>query len=247
MRKKSKKLITSLFLCLLMSTLSIYTCAWAWDEGGYCGNDPMTPEVVWSFIKYFDYEQYYCSAEHQFTYNNNNRVDAMDLAYYCGHGSPGEIGVWANGACYGSDTSVDLCNAGDSFHKGYGDVDLEFIVFHSCEVIPSPIEVGGNWWQCWVCQPNDIFDGLHQALGFRTNAHKSTSVAIADFFGTRMAGNNLVWQSWFDAINACGDHSIGWDYGTVLIYPPAENDKYKYSHCTDPPEHHCDLRIWWQY
>lgn len=231
-------------VCLLI--LPLGGTAFAWEEGGYCGNDPITPNVVYSFIKHFSYEQYYWGAEHQFTYNNNNRVDAMDFAYYCGHGSPFEINVYTNGAGSGPSTAIDLGSAGYSSHRGYGDNDLEFIVFHSCQTIPSPIETA-NWWGPWINESDDIFDGLHQALGFRTNAYKYTADGIADFFGSRMAGNNYVWQSWFDAINAKGDHSANHDYGAALMYPPAENDRYKYSHSADASENHGNLKIWYQY
>jgi hypothetical protein len=244
MKRKAILLMTCFVVYLLFSSLSIH--GYAWEEGGYCGNDPITPNVVYSFIKHFSYEQYYWGAEHQFTYNNDNRVDAMDFAYYCGHGSPWEIGVYANGAGSGTSAYIDLETAGNSSDKGYGDDDLEFIVFHSCQTIPSPIEFS-NWWSPWISEADDIFDGLHQALGFRTNAYKYTADNIADYFGARMAGNNYVWQSWFDAIDAHGDHSGNNDYGAAVMHPDAEFDRYKYSHSPDPPENHGNLLIWYQY
>lgn len=243
--KRTVYQLMTLSLCILLFS-SLSGPAYAWEEGGYCGNDPIAPSVVYSFLKHFSYEQYYWGAEHQFTYNNNNRVDAMDFAYFCGHGSPWSISVYSNGAGYGASTSIDLGRAGRFSHRGYGDTDLEFIVFHSCQTIPSPLEIR-NWWDPWISESDDIFDGLHQALGFRTNAYKYTAASIADYFGSRMAGNNYVWQSWFDAIDAHGDHSDNHDYGAAVMYPNAEMDKYKYSHCADPPENHGNLRIWYQY
>ena len=238
----SSKWKIGIFMCLLSLTLCLN--AYAWEEGGYCGNDPITPSVVYSFIKHFDYEQYYWSSPSQFTTNNNNRVDAMDFAYYCGHGSPFEIGTWANGSGSGATATVDLRTAGNSSHHGYG-LDLEFIVFHSCQTIPSPLE-RSNWWWGWTNQ-DGIFDGLHQALGFRTNAWKYTAASIADYFGQKMAARFYVWQSWFAAINVHGDHGNGWDYGAVVMYPPAEYDSYMYSHCADPAPNHTNLRIWYQF
>jgi hypothetical protein len=240
-----KRIMKLCFLTCISITLLCAPC-YAWEEGGYVGDDWDAIGVVWSFIKHFSYEMYVWSAPWNFTHNNNGNygVDKMDFVYFCNHGSPYHIKT-SNGAG-GPGSWVNLGTAGSSSHRGYGNLDLEFIVFHSCQTIPSPIETS-NWWSQWISESDDIFDGLHQALGFRTNAYKSTSQNIANFFGSRMAGNNYVWQSWFDAINAHGDHSDNHDFGAALMHPNAEYDRYKYSHCPDPPENHNNLKIWYQY
>lgn len=243
--KKLKNIIFYMLVVTLLIT-GISTKSYAQYEGGYCGNDPTTPGVVWNFIKHFSYEQYYWACGNQFTYNNNNRVDLMHFAYYCGHGAPWYIGYYSNCAGSGSSSYINLATAGYSSHKGYGDRNLNFIVFHSCKVIPSPIETS-NWWQNWVSESDDIFDGLHMALGFRTYSLISTAPGIANFYGTRMAGVNYVLWSWFDAINAKGNHSSGYDYGCAVMYPPAQNDKYNGTMIVDPPENHTWLTAWYQY
>ncbi|XOF33429.1 MAG: DUF6345 domain-containing protein [Candidatus Electrothrix sp. YB6] len=234
----------------LLLTMSSTAHALAWEEGGYCGNDPATPGVVYNFIKHFDYEQYYWASEPMFTLANNGFVDSVDFAYYCGHGNQYLIGVYSNGAGSGASTYINLGNVGWSSNGGYGDNDTEFIVFHSCQTIPSSLE-RSDWWSPWQSSTG-IFDGLHQALGFRTNAVISTADDISNYFGARMAGNNLVWQSWFDAINAEGYHTGFWwweklaEFGSAVMTPGVQNDRYKYSHAPDEPNPSY-LVNWYQY
>lgn len=245
MRKSIILIVVSLFI-------AISTQALAWEEGGYCGNDPSTPGVVYNFIKHFSYDQYYWANVALLTNFNNTYVDNVDFAYYCGHGSPFQIGVYSNGAGSGASTYIDLGSAGGTSNLGYGDTDLEYIVFHSCQTIPSPIE-RGDWWSPWVQESDDIFDGLHQALGFRTNAIISTADDISNYFGNRMAGGNGVWQSWFDAINAEGYHTgiLWWrklaEFGAAVMHPDVQNDRYMYNDSPDPAQNHGNLTIWYQH
>jgi hypothetical protein len=208
-----------------------------WEEGGYVGGTAAEGAVqtVYNFLRHFNYNQYYWAADFQFTYYNNNRVDAMDFAYFCGHGNRWLIRM-------NDGRLVNLSSAGYSSHRGWGDRDLEFIVFHSCQVVPSPRETS-NWWQPWVTEPRDVFDGQHQALGFRSNSSQGTDQDIAYYFGGRMRNSYAVWQSWFDAINRYGNSS---EYGAAVMYPPAENDKYG-AVSSDPPASHTWLKIWYQY
>jgi len=50
MKRKANLLMTSFVVYILFSGLCIQ--GYAWEEGGYCGNDPITPNVVYSFIKH---------------------------------------------------------------------------------------------------------------------------------------------------------------------------------------------------
>lgn len=203
-------------------------------EGGYAGTtDQGHDAVVYNFLKHFSYEQYYYSYKHQWSTNNNNRVDKMDIAIFGGHGNR-----WA---IWGIDGKVDLTTAGSSSHKGYGDVNAEFVAFESCYVVPSPIEVS-DWYTNWT-KPGGIFDGLHQAVGFHTVSWQSTDQDVSDYFGVRMRNNGAVWQSWFDAINAEGRSD---EHGAAVMYPPADGDRYA-SFVADPPADHTSLRIWYQY
>jgi hypothetical protein len=245
--KKTKNILFGILLITLLIG-SITTRLAAQEEGGYAGNDSTAPNVVYNFLRHFDHEQFYWAIKAQFTSNNNNRVDAMDFAYYCGHGAPWKIGYYLNGSGSGASGTINLTTAGSSSHRGYGDTDLEFIVFHSCQVIPSPLEYN-DWYSNWVSESDDIFDGMHMALGFRTSTLISTAPGIADYFGRRMAdrGRYVVLDTWFDAINAEGNHSGGYDYGCAVMYPGADDDIYQGTVIADPPETHTNLRVWYQH
>lgn len=205
------------------------------EEGGYAGTtDEGHDTVVYNFLKHFNYQQYYYSYKHQWSWNNNNRVDAMDFAIFAGHGNKWLIA--------GLDGSVDLTSAGSSSHRGYGDLDAEFVAFESCYVVPSPIEVT-NWYSNWTSESDDVFDGLHQAVGFHTVSWQSTDQKVTDYFGPRIRNGYAVWQSWFDAINAKGKSD---EHGSAVMHPSADGDTYA-SFVSDPVETHSSLRLWYQY
>jgi hypothetical protein len=239
---KSKKHIFSgiVLIIFLISSMTIRVhaeteCAM---EGGYAGNDATAPTVVYNFLRHFDYEQFYWACGHQFTSQNNNYVDAMDFAYYCGHGAPMAIAYYSNCSGSGSSTYLDLSAIGSSSDGGLGDNNLEFIVFHA-PIFPSsaePTTLHENW--------SGIFDGLHLALGFTTTGSSVyRSSEIADYYGEKMAaGGNYVLWSWFDAINA-----VGSGYGCAIGYPGAENDIYQGTIILDPPADHTEFCIWYQY
>jgi len=206
------------------------------EEGGYVGKEGEGhPTVVYNFLKHFDYEQYYWGYKHQWSTNNNNRVDAMDFAIFAGHGNQWLIAL--------RDGTLNLATAGSSTHRGYGNVDAEFVAFESCKVVPSPIERPSDWAPNWTSEPDDVFDGLHQALGFRTDSYQSTDQKITDYFGSRIANNHGVWESWFDAINAKGRSD---EYGSAVMHPSCDGDTYG-SFASDPPEGHGNLKVWYQH
>jgi hypothetical protein len=204
------------------------------QEGGYAGTkDQGHDEVVYNFLKHFSYEQYYYAYDFQFGSYNNHRVDAMDFSIFAGHGNRWYIATTSGG--------VSLSSCGSSSDKGYGDWNCEFIAFESCKVIPSPIEVN-DWWTNWV-HANGIFDGLHQALGFRTDSYQSTDEHVTNHFGKRIHGNHAVWQSWFDAIN----HEAASDeMGCCVMHPSTQMDTHA-SFVADPPANHTNLTVWYQY
>lgn len=205
------------------------------EEGGYVGHEGQGHDtVVYNFLKHFNYEQYYWGYRHQWSTNNNNRVDAMDFAIFAGHGNRWLIALL--------DGNLDLVTAGSSAHKGYGDLDAEFVAFESCKVVPSPLEVT-DWYSNWTSESDDVFDGLHQALGFRTDSYQSTDQKVTNYFGNRIKNNYGVWESWFAAINAKARSD---EMGSAVMHPTADGDTYG-SFTTDPPETHSWLRIWYQY
>lgn len=230
-----KSIKIKLATCILAATTATSLYAVDREEGGYAGTDDEGHDtVVYNFLKHFNYEQYYYSYKHQWSWNNNNRVDSMDFAIFAGHGNKWLIA--------GIDGSQSLTSAGSTSHRGYGDLDAEFVAFESCYVVPSPIEEA-NWYSNWTSESDDVFDGLHQALGFHTLSWQSTDQKVTDYFGSRIASGSAVWESWFDAINARGRND---EHGSAVMHPSADGDTYA-SFVTDPSENHTSLRIWYQY
>lgn len=225
--------LTGVFLICLGFVLQPVHAVDRW-EGGYVGSktegDATTP--VWNFIKHFSYEQYYWAETFQFSTYNNERVDKMDFSYFVGHGSPWAIKCQS--------TWVDLTTAGSSSHKGWGNRNAEFVTLHACQAVPSPLEVA-DWYSPWT-NAGGVFDGIHQVLGFRTNASMSCDQDISNYFGSRIHAGGLVWQSWFDAIWLYGN---GTERGAAVMYPTAENDSHQFF-IVDPPENHTWLKIWYQ-
>jgi hypothetical protein len=240
-KRKGKKMKRFIIAILVICTIPLPV--YALEEGGYAGTtDEGHDAVVYNFLRHFDYEQYYYASQHQFTWNNNARVDNMDFAIFAGHGSQWSIATL--------DGNVDLSTAGTASNLGYGDTDCEFIAFESCKVVPSPLEVE-DWWTNWV-HTGGIFDGLHQALGFRTSSYQSTDQNITYEFGKRIAAGNGVYTSWFDAINQEGATSgiLWWkeliEFGSAVMHPTCQNDTY-YSFAADPPASSTALTIWYQH
>ena len=230
-----KSIKQKLAICFFAATTATSVCAVDREEGGYAGTtDEGHDTVVYNFLKHFNYEQYYYSYKHQWSWNNNNRVDAMDFAIFAGHGNKWLIA--------GLDGTVDLKTAGSSSHRGYGSLDAEFVAFQSCYVVPSPIEES-NWYSNWTSESDDVFDGLHQALGFHTVSYQSTDQKVTDYFGSRIANGSAVWESWFDAINAKGRDD---EHGSAVMHPSADGDTYG-NFANDPSENHTSLRVWYQY
>jgi len=219
----------------LMAAMTLSPSFAQGEEGGYVGSKNEGNEAtIFNFLKHFSYDQYYYSSSSQWTWNNDNRIDNMDIAMFSGHGNN-----WSIQMTDGS--GVDLRNAGSTSDEGYGDLDCEFIAFQACSVIPSPAD-RASWASAWTGS-NGVFDGLHQAVGFRSLAYMSTDQDMTDTFGFLVKGGAAIWQAWFAAINLdCRSDEMG----CAVMYPTAENDTY-YSFIADPPASSTWLKVWWQY
>jgi len=227
---KIKLLLIIIFMAFSQSSFAVDRM-----EGGYVGSGgQIAQDAVWSFIHHFNYEQYYLSKDFEFTSYNNHRVDAMDFAFYCGHGNQWYITMSDN-------AGVNLGSVGTTADKGWGDNNCEFIGFESCDVIPSPLEVT-DWWTNWVGSGGP-FDGLHQAVGYRTVAYMATCKQICDYFGGCVHGGYAIWQSWFDAIN----HESSLDErGCCVMDPNCQMDTHQ-TFAPDPSPNSQNLTVWWQY
>lgn len=207
--------------------------------GGYVYNQGEARFIdnVWNFIKWFAYEQYYWTEAYEFTSYNNWYIDAMDVAYYSGHGNYWYIGM---GPGSSSPQYVSTPTAG-----AWGDNQLEFIIFQSCQVLPSIPDVA-NWWSNWAGSGRP-FQGLHQAIGYRTNSYSGNG--ISNNFGWRVKVGQAMWQAWFAAVN---DERAWWKganypgYASVMLYPGLDNDT-RYYYGADPPANHTWLRTYYQY
>lgn len=207
--------------------------------GGYVyqGGESRFIDNVWNFIKWFPYEQYYWAENYEFTGSNNWYIDAMDVAYYSGHGSNNSIGMGPTSLI---PRSVWIPTAG-----AWGDNQLEFIIFQSCAVIPSVPDVA-NWWSNWA-GPGRPFQGLHQAIGYRTLSYSGNG--ISNNYGYRVRTGQAMWQAWFAAVN----DERSWWYGSsypgmasVVLYPGLDNDT-RWGIGPDPPANHTWLRTYYQY
>jgi hypothetical protein len=227
-------LVAGLVLTLALSPLMAGT-----KEGGYVYNgESRFVDNVYNFVKHFTYEQYYYAETWQFNSANNTYVDGMDLAYYSGHGNYWYIGMRSG--------------VGVSLPSGcpWGDYELEFIIFQSCQVIPSIPEMNAgkisNWWSNWAGAGRP-FQGLHQAIGYRTLSYSGNG--ISNNFGGRVRNNQAMWQAWFAAVNDERSWWKGADYpgfASVVMYPGLDNDTY-YTFGADPPAGHTNLRTYYQY
>jgi len=219
--------------------LATFPAAAGTKEGGYVYNQGEARFVdnVYNFIKHFSYEQYYWAQYYEFTTSNNTYVDAMDLAYYSGHGNYWYIGM-GPGSVSPQGVSIGTGSA-------WGDTQLEFIIFQSCQVIPS-VPDKSNWWGNWV-GASKPFSGLHQAIGYRTLSYSGNG--ISNNFGSRVASGQAMWQAWFAAVNDERSYWAGANYpgyASVVLYPGLDNDTY-YSFGADPPAGSGSLRTYYQY
>ena len=231
--------LNTLAASALTLTMAMSDSALALEEGGYVYNrgEDRFVDNVYNFLKHFNYEQYYWAEAFEFTTSNNSYVDAMDFAYYSGHGNNYYLGM-------GPGAAVSGVNLDTNVHARWGDTDLEFVVFQSCTVIPSAAD-RADWADAWV--PNGIFQGLHQAIGYRTLSYSGNG--ISNNFGDRISDGEAVWQAWFAAVNDERSWWRGQDYpglASAMMHPTAQNDTY-YSFVADPPAGHTALTNWYQH
>lgn len=232
-----RRLAKPLLVLAVLVALTVATTAVDRLEGGYVGcKGEGHDTVVYNFLKHFGWDNhYYWAVNEVFSTWNDAYVDKVDFAFFAGHGNPWKV--------YTTNGSQSLTTAGsDPIDRGWGDVNCEFIAFESCYVVPSPLEKS-NWWSNWISESDDVFDGLHQALGFRTHSWQSTDQKVSDYFGDRIARGYAVWQAWFDAINRKAKSD---EMGSAVMHPSADGDTYG-SFVTDPPADHGSLRVWYQY
>ncbi len=248
------KLTTTLLVILLVLCLQVTGSTAYRQVGGYVyEGESRFVDNVWNFISQFDdgvtfwegiwgtnwsRDQYYYCETFQWNTLHHLRVDFMDFSYYSGHGSN-----WSIGMRPGESVKFKDC-------PGYGDLpnngDLEFLVFQSCAVVPGPPDVSDWWSKWWEVGGDHIFQGMHQAIGYRTGSYSGNS--ISTIFGQRIKIGQPVWQAWFGAVNDQRAMSGGGfypGYASAVMYPPCDGDSI-YFYASDPPMNAHWLRIYWQ-
>lgn len=123
-------------------------------------------------------------------------TDDADIAYLAGHGSPASISLDSNDA-----SGCDLSTMGwGSFSSSGRTGDLEYIVFHSCQVTKNV----ANWRNNWKMSSSTSvkpFSGLHVAMGYRTDHYNGTGAGglCADEFAENIEDGYSVRYAWYKA------------------------------------------------
>ena len=167
---------------------------------GYVSNEESRfVSYVWAFIKEFrntwNNTQYYWGQARFLGADHLYFADSADLAYIAGHGSASSITMSRGQRC-----SL-LHTPWGSFSTSGGTGDLEYIVFHSCKVL----QLVSGWrarWKNYTSAHDRPFDGLHIAMGFRTNHVNGIGHAgphAADDFAENLEDGYNVRRAWYVA------------------------------------------------
>jgi len=232
---------TSLITILLaaFSLGAALPAALAISEGAYaCREEQGAIDECWGFLHNFTYEQYYYAIPSQFTTNDHNRIDTMDVAFFSGHGGHGSITTLRN-CC----DSVNFWNGTVTFGDDY---NLEHMIVDACQVVPGPPDVGDAWDDGWW----GVFRGLHAFYGFRTDGWWNGTVED-NFAHYLLAGQTFI-TAWINAANSVRDGVYPGYIGVVYASPQgsysgAQGNTYTpYVH-TDPPSPLGRMSMTWQY
>ena len=169
---------------------------------GYVSNEEdRFTGYVWGFVDEFKNTwtntQYYWG-ECRFLQNDQKFfVDSADLAYIAGHGGPSYIWISSTQCC-----DLTKCAWG-SYSSADRTGDLEYIVFHSCEVLKMDAGWRDRWRHTAATQTEKRpFSGLHIAMGFRTNHYNGAGAgrAAADDFAENLEDGHSVRLAWYEAV-----------------------------------------------
>jgi hypothetical protein len=249
-----KRLIGSVCLLTLCCGLTSSAQAGHREIGGYVDQaESRFVRNVWNFVKNFQswqnigshsYKevQYYYAEPYMFDSLHQSYLDKMDLSYVAGHGN--HFYIQTNKSL---SKGVDL-----RYIPAYGDLsnngDLEFLIIESCYTVASAPE-NTNWWTPY----DDMFQGLHQLVGFHTLSNSDNS--IPNNYAHKLKANGGVWQSWFNAVNEerywifNPTNSDGSPYpglASAVMYSTTQNDRLG-SYAADPAGGTGGMVTWWQY
>jgi len=120
---------------------------------------------------------------------DNYYIDSVDLSVYIGHGNGYGFDLEGSGVNNGSLTYNEAKKG-----KAWGNIDLEFHAWLSCQVLEETYD-GELWWQRW----GPTFNGLHLICGFETNASVGTHKHLKYFAKNIHQYSKTIKEAWFDA------------------------------------------------
>ncbi|MGA1842418.1 MAG: DUF6345 domain-containing protein [bacterium] len=178
---------------------------------GYVSNEEdRFVDYVWAFISEFDNTwdrtQYYWGRCYMLGSSHLSYADSVDLVYLAGHGNVSSITL------KDTEGSCSLSNyAWGSFSSSGGTGDLEYIVFHSCQVLKNDTDWRSRW-KMSSSTDDKPFSGLHVAMGYRTNHYNGTVGAgpsAADDFAENLEDGYSVKYAWYKAAVDNRSHTSG--------------------------------------
>jgi hypothetical protein len=194
---------------------------------GYVSNEEdRFTGYVWGFVDEFKNTwtntQYYWG-ECRFLQNDHKSfADSADLAYVAGHGSPSYIVMGTGQEC-----DLTKCAWG-SYSSADRTGDLEYIVFHSCQVLSLDGDWRGRWMHTAATQTQKRpFSGLHVAMGYRTNHINGLGAGrwTADEFAENLEDGYSVRYAWLEAVEDAR-WLAGWqeNMGAVFFLKPHKDE-----------------------
>lgn len=189
--------------------------------------------------------QNYESASHWNYQQESGNIDPADIAIFRGHGASGSDSYYdetLKGPLWREDSSNTRLTAGEANNNrgpgyGYGNSDLEWIAFGCCK--PLEDDVYGSLWR-W----DNTFNGLHQILGYKTNADHVKYASAWMYRCTKSSTKRVAW-SWFKACDV--KQSSG---RTVVVLAETMSMFYDYLHgfkdgAQDDPTPNDTQWAWW--
>ena len=160
-----------------------------------------------------------------FTTDNNNWIDSVDIALIGTHGAESYDSFWGanlSSVVFSTGTSDSFMSPGQVYNL-WGDNNLEWIALDSCSVLRDS-SVGQ-----WSCAMN----GLHQLLGFKNTMYVDLP-GDGKKWGQYMTGSWFSWfpipftvtQSWFLAVDYVQPH--GWTTVTARVLAEESNNYNDY-------------------
>jgi hypothetical protein len=144
--------------------------------------------------------QYYWAYPRLFTNEKDSFVNAVNFALTEVHGNWGLFTTLMNNADF-----VRLSDIPSSGYGGNGAGALAYWLIHSCEVIPTATDETTSfnvWW--------DIFNGLHAALGYRTEMWINDQVST--LFGLLASLGAPLVPTWLQTVVSDNDYQSGDTY-----------------------------------